>query len=316
MIRLASSSDYPTIADISIRAIPQNPLTIDELHRHDADLAPHCKLGYLVAKVDEQIVGFTRYIQWADTYHPHMFNITVQVHPDHQRQGIGTELYASLNETLQAQTPQTFKSFRYDVDEGAQAFCQKYGFVDYSRRIESRCDLTTFDASQYDDLLNKLEVDGFTFTLLSDVTDDETLRDIYDLQWSLELDVPIDETLVKPSFEHWGKHYFESSSSLSEASIVAKQGDKYAGLTQVFKYSETRVYTDFTGTRPHFRRMGVGLAMKVLSMKASQELDFETVGTTNDAVNAGMLAMNDKLGFVPQSTRIQIGKIFTDSTTK
>jgi len=313
MIRPATSADYPQIAQVSQHAMPQNPLTETQLKSRDSQVSPSGMMGYWVYEDDGRIIGFAHYIQWADVYDPQSFHIMVQVHPDHQRQSIGTELYATLADTLMAHNPQTFKSSIYEDNTGTIAFSQKYGFAEYSRRIDSVRDLTTFDPAGYDALLDKMTDDeGYEFRVLADILDDDTLREIYDLQWSLELDVPIEETLIKLPYQQWYTQTFENPTAASDTCIVAKQGDKYAGLAIVHKHDDTHLYCDFTGTRPHFRRQGVATAIKILTMQEGKQLGYQTISTTNDATNTGILALNKKLGFVAKPARIQIEKRLSD----
>lgn len=82
------------------------------------------------------------------------------------------------------------------------------------------------------------------------------------------------------------------------------------GITEVFKYSDDYLYIEFTGTRPKYRRRGIATAMKVLGMQWAKDNDFKSIGTTNDAINEGMIAINRKLGFMAKPARLQIEKIF------
>lgn len=310
-IRSATKADYATIARVSNLAMPEFHLTVEQLHSREQTLDPKCKLGYFIAEVDEQAVGFARYIQWIDVYHPQVFWITVQVHPDHQQQGIGTDLYNTLSDALAPYKPISFKSSIYEGHQGARIASQKYGFQEYSRRIELLCDLSSFDASDYFPLIDKLRAENVRIMPISDWLDDEDkVRDIFDLQWSLELDVPMEETLTQPSVTQWCKSVIDSPMFMSDASYVVLQGDDYMGLTEVFKYGEDYLYIEFTGTRPKFRRRGIATAMKVLGMQWGKDNGFQSIGTTNDAVNTGMIAINQKLGFVAKPARLQIEKSF------
>ena len=310
-VRLGTSADYTQIVQVSNLAMPEYSLTIEQLMSREQTLDPKCKLGYFVAEVNEQIIGFARYTQWIDVYHPQVFWITVQVHPDHQQQGIGTDLYDALSDVLAPFEPITFKSSLYEGNIGASIASQKQGFQEYSRRIESLCYLSTFDAEPYQTLIDKLRSEEIRLIPMSDlVSDDEKVWDIYQLQWSLELDVPMEETLTQPSVEQWRKSVIDSPMFIGEASFIAMQGDDYMGLTEVFKYGQDYLYIEFTGTRPKYRRRGIATAMKVLGMQWAKDNGFQSIGTTNDAVNTGMIAINQKLGFTAKPARLQIEKSF------
>lgn len=313
MIRSATAQDFPAMAQVSAEAMPHNPLTETSLTSQKDSVADGGLYGYWVYESDGKIVGLAYYMQWADMYDPLGFHISVQVHPDHQQKGIGTELYATLADKLLAHNPLVFKSSIFDGDVGAKEFSAKYGFLEYSRRTQSSCDLTNFNPDDHNAMLAKLAEAGYEFSVLADITDEETLREIYDLQWTLELDVPIDETLIKRSYKQWHKDTFDSPSSLSQASLVAKKDGKYAGLTITNKLSDTHAYCEFTGTRSKFRREGIATALKICAMHESKKLGYTIISTTNDDNNAPMLALNVKLGFVPKPARIQIQKTFTEN---
>lgn len=311
-IRSGTRADYANIVSVSNLAMPEYSLTIDQLHSWDKTLDPKCKLGYFIAEIDGQVVGYASYIQWIDVYHPQIFWITVQVHPDYQQQGIGTNLYNTLSSTLAPHQPIAFKASIYDGHEGARIATQKLGFQEYSRRIESLCYLSTFEISPYDALLDKLRGEGVRFVPVSQlVNDTDAVVELYNLQWALELDVPMDETLTQPSMRQWRTSVIDHEIFIGDASFVAMQGDDYMGLTEVFKYGDGYLYIEFTGTRPKFRRRGVATAMKVLGMQWAKEHGFQSIGTTNDAANTDMISINQKLGYIAKSARLQIEKTFS-----
>jgi len=311
MIRSGTRADYANIVSVSNLAMPEYNLTIDQLHGWDQTLDPKCKLGYFIAEIDKQVVGYASYIQWIDVYHPQIFWITVQVHPNYQQQGIGTDLYNALSSTLAPYNPIAFKASIYDGHQGAQIATEKLGFQEYSRRIESLCDLSTFDATQYEPLIDKLRAEGVRFVPVSQLIDDnDAVIEIYNLQWSLELDVPLDETLTQPSMKQWRKSVIDRDMFMGDGSFVAMQGDEYAGLIEIFKYGDGYLYIEFTGTRPKFRRRGIATAMKVLGMQWGKDNSFQSIGTTNDAANTDMISINQKLGYIAKSARLQIEKTF------
>jgi mycothiol synthase len=311
-IRSGTHADYADIKRVSNLAMPEYGLTVEQLQGWDETLDPKCKLGYFIAEDDGEAVGYASYIQWIDVYHPQIFWISVEVIPDYQQQGIGTDLYNALSSALTLHQPIAFKSSIYDGNHGAQIASQKLGFQEYSRRLEFLCYLSTFDMSKYAPLLDRLRDEEVRFIPISDlIHDDESVIDIYNLQWSLELDVPIEETLTQPSVSQWRKSVIDRDMFMGDASFVAMQDDDYMGLTEVFKYSDDYLYIEFTGTRPKYRRRGIATAMKVLGMQWAKDKGFQSIGTTNDAANTGMITINKKLGFIAKPARLQIEKLFS-----
>ena len=311
-IRSGTRADYADIVRVSNLAMPEYSLTVEQLQSWDQTLDPKCKLGYFIAEVDKQVIGYASYIQWIDVYHPQIFWITVQVHPNHQKQGIGTSLYNSLSSALTPYKPVAFKASIYDGHEGARIASQKLGFKEYSRRIESLCHLPTFEIKPYEPLIEKLRGEGVRFVPVSQLIHDmDALVEIYNLQWALELDVPMDETLTQPSMNQWRKTVVDREMFMGDGSFVAMQGNEYMALTELFKYGEGYLYIEFTGTRPKFRRRGIATALKVLGMQWAKDKGFQSIGTTNDAANIDMISINQKLGFIAKSARLQIEKTFS-----
>lgn len=227
-IRSGTSADYAAIAQVSNLAMPEYSLTVEQLQSWEDTLDPKCKLGYFVAEFDGQVIAYASYIQWIDVYHPQIFWITVQVHPDHRLHGKGKALYNAVYSALEPYKPIAFKSSIYEGNEGALIASQKLGFREYSRRIESLCYLSTFDATQYQPLIDKLQADNVKFVPISQlVQDQDTLIDLYNLQWSLELDVPMEETLTQPTLNQWRKTTIDRETFMGDASFVAMQGEDY-----------------------------------------------------------------------------------------
>lgn len=310
-IRAGSPQDYPEIVRVSNLAMPEYELTIELLKSYDTTRAAKCKAGYFVTEDDGTIVGFSRYMQFADVYHPQVFYVTVQVQPDHQQKGIGKQLHEALSTALAEDQPISFKSTMYDGNTGAHQFAQKFGYVEYSRRIESKLTVADCDLSEFVPRLRDFANDGVTFKSFTDFGDTtETAIQLYDVQWALELDVPLDETLTQPSLKQWRKEVIDNPMFVPSASFIAIENEQVIGLTEAFQYAEGRLYIEFTGTRPQYRRRGIATALKVHTIRWAIDNNYQAIGTTNDAVNTDMISINTKLGFVPKPARIQIEKAF------
>lgn len=313
MIRPATAEDYPAIEVLVQSALPNYRWTVESMTSFDAERAPHCKLGYLLAEVEGEIVGVIRYAQWADMYHPQMFWVIVQVAPDFRRQGIGTKLYQALVTLLKPDNPIAFKSTMYEGKIDALTFTQSLGFVEYSRRIESELQVQSFDGAPYQARIQAVENTGIQIKSLAELANDpEGDTKLFNLQWSTELDVPIAEILTKPTLEQWRIEVIDNSALLPSASFIALDGDDYVGLTLTFATNEGECDVDFTGTLTQYRRRGIALALKVRAIEWVQAQGYTLMQTTNDAVNTGMIAINRMLGFNPRPSRIQIEKRFDE----
>ena len=59
-----------------------------------------------------------------------------------------------------------------------------------------------------------------------------------------------------------------------------------------------RVWTGYTASHPEYRGRGLARAVKLQSLSQAVELGVPIVGTDNDAENAAMLHINEKMGYV------------------
>jgi mycothiol synthase len=235
-----------------------------------------------------------------------MFHVTVQVHPDYQRRGIGGALYIALLDAIKDTNPNLFKAVIYDGNEGGLNFARSRGFVEYSRRIDSVLDLQRFDSAPYHARIEALEVTGIRLLPMSALIGDAGR--IYELQWKLETDVPIADDMTQPPIEQWRAQVVDNPSFLPSASFIALDGDEPVGLTLIFDQGEGGCHVDLTGTLPSHRRRGIALAMKVRGIQWAQANGYKEMATNNDEINTGILKMNMDLGFVPYPACIQIEK--------
>jgi GNAT superfamily N-acetyltransferase len=85
-----------------------------------------------------------------------------------------------------------------------------------------------------------------------------------------------------------------------EGSFVVLDGDRPVSLGFLTVDPKRRVaYNVLTATLPDFRRRNLALLVKLASARWAAEAGIERLLTENDSENAGMLAINDELGFAP-----------------
>lgn len=308
-IRPATPVDYEAIAEITTLTRPEMGVTADDLLHDDDVRDPKCQFGLWVAESEGQVVGFTRYEQYADLYDPHRLWVMVQVHPAHQRQGIGTALYEQL---LAAIAPLQMAALQVSVREDRRdsvRFAEGRGFHEYSRRWEAHLDLKTADLSPFQAVLETVEAGGIQLKSVAALADDPD-RDakLHELQWQIEQDVPIDEPITQLSLEQWQRQYSEHPHFLADGTFVAVDGDAYVGLSLLFCPTPGQIHIDLTGTRRDYRRRGIALALKMRGIQYGQGNGHHTIVTTNDVSNTGILAINEQLGFVRQPARLQLMK--------
>jgi GNAT superfamily N-acetyltransferase len=87
---------------------------------------------------------------------------------------------------------------------------------------------------------------------------------------------------------------------------VALDGGRYVGLVFHVSGSPALLIVEVTGTARAYRRRGIAQALKLKSMAWAKQAGFSSLLVNNDLSNAGMLAINDKLGFERQPALIML----------
>jgi RimJ/RimL family protein N-acetyltransferase len=82
--------------------------------------------------------------------------------------------------------------------------------------------------------------------------------------------------------------------------VVVLVDDQPAALSWVYVDERRgRADHDLTGTARRFRRRGLARLAKLAVIERTAARGVRTLTTENDSENAGMLAINDELGFRP-----------------
>jgi mycothiol synthase len=99
---------------------------------------------------------------------------------------------------------------------------------------------------------------------------------------------------------------------LPDGFFVAVKGDDYIGLSHVLSSKKgISLYQGLTGVQPAYRRLGLGLAMKLRAIAYAQSNGYTRIYAENDAKNIPMLAMNKRLGYVRKPDLITFQKQMT-----
>jgi GNAT superfamily N-acetyltransferase len=71
------------------------------------------------------------------------------------------------------------------------------------------------------------------------------------------------------------------------------------------------LYQGLTGVRREYRGKGVAMALKLKTIEYAQRHGYAVIKTWNESNNVGMLAINEKLGFVRQPAWVTFAKEFS-----
>jgi mycothiol synthase len=311
-IRSFTSDDYAATLAISRVIYPDYAATEDEMRYWDEHRDPTHKFQRWVAEQDERVVATAQYNQSLEGYHPHKFWLSISVHPDAQRQGIGSALYEQVVEAVQLYDPINIRDrVREDMQPGIH-FLQARSFQDVWRDWESHLNVATFDPSPYQRLEEKLREQGIEIKSLKELeSDPERYHKLIEMENEVAQDIPSLDGITPLGFDQYMDLFINNSQSRPDAHFVAVHNGEYIGTSGLWKSDADPDFTNnLTGVKRAYRHRGIALALKLRGIAYAREHGGTFIKTWNDAPNAAMIAINIQLGFIRKVGWITLLKEF------
>jgi ribosomal protein S18 acetylase RimI-like enzyme len=256
------------------------------LHRVRS-LPERTKLANFVAEADGRVVGesYGLLALFGDDSIA-ICNVTVAV--THRRRGIGTALLGAVEASFDTKLLARFPENRAGV-----SFATSHGFHAVRAESESVLDVTRFEGRPSP---------GVDLRAVSET--DPRHAHLVDLEATR--DMPSTEEIEDLPYDEWAELVLGYPLFAAEGSFVAYAGDEPAAVSLLVADLETgRSSNWFTGTRREFRGRGLATAVKVASIAWARDHGVVEMVTDNDERNAGMLAINRRLGFRPAGRRVE-----------
>jgi GNAT superfamily N-acetyltransferase len=247
-------------------------------------------------------------------FDPRRYAIDVSVDPPEQRRGIGSALFDHLMAELRRRDAAIVRSEAKESLPGSLAFLARRGFVEVQRFWESRLDLAGFDPAPFAGAEARAAAAGVAFTTLAAeyARDGErAIRAAYELDLEVSRDIPLTTPMTDASsYEQFSRSIFQSPNILFDAWSIAKHGDRFAGVSNLFRSLELPdvLYQGLTGVRREYRRQGIALALKMRGLRYAVEHGYREIRTWNNVRNRPMLSINEAMGFVKQPAWIELEK--------
>jgi len=257
-------------------------------------------------------IGLCAETSWS--YRPGKYFLTVLVHPDHQRRGVGTAVYDHLLAVLgeRALPPTMFVSNTREDKVEAIRFLQKRGFEPVMRSPTSRLDITTFDSARFAGVIDRVRASGIQLCAVSQLqsNDPDWQRKIYELDWECTQDEPLPDAPTKPPLENYVKYTFDAPHFLADAWFIAVDNGEYVGTSDCHKNDGNphQLDTGFTGVLRTHRRRNIALALKLLAIDYAQQNQYKIIETGNEENNP-MYQINLTLGFQAQPAWLDFEKM-------
>ena len=322
-IRAFTDSDYEAVVAVEITVWPDYPETVEERRFRDAHRDPKCRHARFVAEIvsdsgEKSVIGYAYYDQQADMYHPRKFHVSVSVPPEWQGVGIGAQLYDRLLTELKPLDQILLRAMTREDKTRSVQFLSARNFTEEMRDWESRLDMASFDPSAYKDAETAVTSQGMTILTLAEVQSLylDWKQKLFDLDWTVTLDMPAPDTLTQPTFEHWEKNALQNPNLLPDAWFIALDGDTFVGESTLWKEGATSdLDVGATGVRREYRRRGIALALKMRACTFAKNYGCAQIRTWNAQTNRAMLSINESLGFIKQPAWIAYAKTLKTEDT-
>jgi GNAT superfamily N-acetyltransferase len=224
----------------------------------------------------------------------------VIVRPDRRGRGLGLRLANLAEEHVGRVCGREIRTFVLEDDPASLTFAEARGFRE-SRREYSWVlflDKVALDPPELPE--------GFRVVRLAEVRDRE--RALFELYDAAHADMPSDHAHAL-EFEEWRSETFQNPELDFEASSVVVTGDRPVAFAWIASEREKGAAShELTGTLPEFRGRGLARAAKMATIRWAAESGLRHLVTSNDSTNAPMLALNERLGYEPRTTMIELVK--------
>jgi mycothiol synthase len=299
-VRLFNEADTQAIVPIWNILNPDWPTSVEEVlddyRKHDPK---YLRQNY-VAESDGRVIGVSEYDQSVSSYHPQKFLLTLYVHTDFHGQGVGKALYEKVLENLQIHEPISLRVQVRESSSRALRFFAERGFVETKRDWVSVLDVASCDLSSYYGPGSTLTSQGITFTNLAELqkSDSDALRKFHELFSEVRLDVPRSDPATPIAYDYFVDNVINAPDFDGRLFLVALEGENYIGFTGMYPVAHTTMLDQWlTGIKREYRKRNLALALKVRAIQLAKDNGYTSIRTDNDSTNAGMLAINEKLGF-------------------
>lgn len=291
--------DFAAIAGIMSEELTYE-VTEAQLHEWEARHWDGLIRNRLVAEANGRVVGYglSAHQPWDP---PGQFEVWPAVTQAKRHSGIGAALYAAVLACARERGATVLTSEVQEGDTESMRFAERRGFAIDRHLFESQLDVMAFDEAPFAGTIEAVEARGIRFFSLADADTPEVRRALHKVNTVTALDIP-GYTGGSPTYDEFGQMVFSASWFAPEGQILAADGDRMVGLTAIGYYPEQGLMVNnMTGVLSEYRGRRIALALKLLAIRLAKQKGVGRLRTSNDSENAPMLAINRKLGYVPEA---------------
>ena len=271
------------VADVVARVSPANRLSPDQLAHY---LSANPRSVMLVARRGTEAVGAATVARSGRPGHQYTM---VRVVPEHRRRGAGSAMLEVARNHAGGIGLERIWGRIDATDTGSLRFAEHHGLVETGREWISALELTAAPSPVP-------PPPGVTVVSLAERPD--LIRAAYDVHSECLPDMPSPTPMLPEPFHEWVSQTLEGPSSLPAAAMVALAGDVVIGQAALaLEGDEGTAEHLLTCVRRDWRGRGVAGALKSAQIAYAGQAGIRRLVTSNDAPNAAMLAVNQRLGY-------------------
>lgn len=294
---LGSDDDFTAWLDVHNRTSPCRPEGPRSL-RHLWSVAPEWQA--VVAWRDDRAVGVAHVEVELWSPESRHAEATILVPRDERRAGVGTALYGAVSRWAIEHGREGLDIWLDEADPDAVSFWAHRGFEEVGRERVSHLDLRGEPPATIE------PPTGVTLVTLADRDDLEA--GMYRVAVEGIADIPAVDRYDVGDFARW-RHAELGRPGLDRGcSVVALADEDVVGYALLVRFESLPGVAEheMTAVARSWRGRGLAGAMKSRQTSLARAAGLRLLEASNEARNAAMLAVNDRLGYRPQTAYLQL----------
>ncbi|MBO6703182.1 MAG: GNAT family N-acetyltransferase [Pseudomonadales bacterium] len=162
--------------------------------------------------------------------------------------------------------------------------------------IKLSLSIDEFDETPFLDVLERCHEKGILFRTITELGDGKENRQrLYELNKVCSIDIPGRGEFF--SYEEFCERRYGPTYDPAGVFIAISE-DEWVGMTATSNHQDRGfAFNEMTGVLRDFRRMGIAVSLKILSIGYAKQLPVKRVYTIHDFENTAAIDMNKRLGY-------------------
>ena len=279
--------------------------------RQNFDEARYTRCQYVAEDAQSrQVLGFGSIEQ---TIYLPRYRLFLVTDPRWLKLGVGDLLLERLMNDLKAANAITVSCREYASQTELLAFLRERGFKKADSVLDLRLEVGAADILRFQPTLERVKARNIIITTLAAERsrNPRCIEQLHELSITLQKDDPARPPYAPPAYNaREALLWLEMPYVLPEAYFIARQGDRYVGVTDVSLYEAFPggLTQGFTGVLREYRRQGIATSLKLHAIGYAREHGYKLIQSFNRPAQSAVLALNQKIGFELVSSNVSLEK--------